>query len=144
MHHLLFDNQDRLEQTDLERYAKKLELDLGKFRSDMGSDDTIGRIEKDKKQADGVGLQGTPTVFVNGREVDLGKLTDLFGDLEEWIKLDLELAGIKPAPAPAKPEGSAIPAASAAPAAGSAAPAAGSAAPAAGSATPAASPAKTK
>jgi len=143
MHHLLFDNQDRLEQTDLERYAKKLELDLGKFRADMGSDDTVGRIEKDRKQADGVGLQGTPTVFINGREVDLGKLTDLYGDLEEWIKLDLELLGIKPAPAPAKPADSAIPAAgSAVPAAGSAVPAAGSAAPAAGSAAPAAGPPK--
>ncbi len=134
MHHLLFDNQDRLEQSDLERYAGKLELDVAKFRAEMGSDDTIGRIERDKKQADGVGLSGTPTVFINGREVDLSKLTDLFGDLEEWIKLDLELAGIKPAPAPAKPSGSAIPAAgSAVPAAaGSAAPAAGSAAPSVG------------
>ncbi|MDC0749158.1 DsbA family protein [Polyangium mundeleinium] len=138
MHHLLFDNQDRLEQSDLERYAKKLELDVAKFRVEMNSDDTSGRIEKDKKQADGVGLQGTPTVFINGREVELGKLTDLYGDLEDWIKLDLELAGIKPAPAPAKPAASAMPAAgSAMPAAGSAIPAAGSAVPAAGSAIPA-------
>jgi protein-disulfide isomerase len=141
MHHVLFDNQDRLEQPDLERYAKELKLDVPKFRADMGHDDTLGRIDKDKKQADGVGLDGTPTVFINGREVDLQKLNDLFGDLEAWIKLDLELAGITPAPPP--PKASAVPAAgSAVPAAGSAVPAAGSAAPAAGSAAPAVGPSK--
>jgi len=131
MHHLLFDNQDRLEQSDLERYATKLDLDVAKFRAEMSNDDTIGRIEKDKKQADGLGLGGTPTVYINGREVELSRLNDPYADLEDWIKLDLELAGIKPAEAPPKP------AASAAPAAGSAAPAT-SAAPA-GSAAPAAS-----
>jgi len=156
MHHLLFDNQERLEQQDLEKYGKDLKLDVAKMRADMGHDDTLTRIDKDKKQADGVGLEGTPTVFINGREVDLQKLNDLYGDLEAWIKLDLELMGITPAPAPADSAlpaagsavpaaGSAVPAAgSALPAAGSVVPAAGSAAPAAGSAKPAAGPATKK
>ncbi len=105
MHHILFDNQDKLEQQDLERYAKKLDLDLPKLRADMGHDDTLSRIEKDKKQADGIGLQGTPTIYINGREVELAKLdvTDPYGDLEAWIKLDLELLGITPAPPPPPP-----------------------------------------
>lgn len=101
MHHLLFDNQDKLEQSDLEGYAKQLKLDVGKFRSEMGSDDTVARITRDKRAADDVNLDSTPTVFINGREVNLQLLDDPIGDLVKWVKLDLELAGVTPAPDPA-------------------------------------------
>jgi hypothetical protein len=101
MHHLLFDNQDKLEQSDIEGYAKQLKLDVGKFRSEMGSDDTVARITRDKRAADEVNLEGTPTVFINGREVEIQLLDDPISDLVKWVKLDLELAGVKPAEPPA-------------------------------------------
>ncbi len=101
MHHLLFDNQDKLEQSDLEGYAKQLKLDVGKFRSEMGSDDTVARITRDKRAADEVNLDSTPTVFFNGREVNLQLLDDPVVDLVKWVKLDLEMAGVTPAAAPA-------------------------------------------
>ena len=107
MHHLLFDNQERLEQSDLEGYAKQLKLDVGKFKSEMGSDDTVARITRDKRAADEVNLDSTPTVFINGREVDTQLLDDPVGDLVKWVKLDLELAGITPAPPPPLPATSA-------------------------------------
>ncbi|AUX47386.1 hypothetical protein SOCE26_089060 [Sorangium cellulosum] len=159
MHHLLFENQDKLEQADIERYAQRLKLDMVKFRADLVSPETKARIDRDKKQADEVGLEGTPLIYINGREVDLQLLTNPASDLEAWLKLDLELLGHTPRPAPPKPagatgatdtpaaagaapagSGSGAPAAGAAPAgSGSGAPAAGSArpAPAAGSARPA-------
>lgn len=131
MHHLLFDNQERLEQSDLEGYAKQLKLDVGKFKSEMGSDDTVARITRDKRAADDVNLDSTPTVFINGREVDMQLLDDPVNDLVKWVKLDLELAGVTPAAAPATsssaeappvPAGSAsagpLPSASAVPSAG--------------------------
>lgn len=105
MHHLLFDNQDRLEQSDLEGYAKQLKLDVGKFKSEMGSDDTVARITRDKRAADDVNLDSTPTIFINGREVDVQLLDDPVGDMMKWVKLDLELAGVTPAPAPATSAG---------------------------------------
>ncbi|WP_437926106.1 thioredoxin domain-containing protein [Sorangium sp. So ce291] len=145
MHHLLFENQERLEQADIERYAQRLKLDPVKFRADLVSTETKSRIDKDRKQADEVGLEGTPLVFINGREVNLQLLTNPPEDLEEWVKVELELLGQTPRPAPPKPVGappgatdapasaSATPAASGTPAA-SATPAAGSgSAPAAGS-----------
>lgn len=101
MHHLLFDNQDRLEQSDLEGYAKQLKLDVGKFRAEMGSDDTVSRIARDKRAADDINLDGTPTVFINGRQVETQLIDDPVGDLVKWIKLDLELLGITPAAPPA-------------------------------------------
>ena len=131
MHHVIFENQERLEQADLERYAKELGLDLAKFKKDFTAEETTQRIEKDKKQADEVGLDGTPMIFINGREVNLQQLTNPYEDLEDWVELDLELLGKPVPPAPAKKEVAAPVGTSAAPAAGSAAPAAGSAAPAA-------------
>jgi protein-disulfide isomerase len=105
MHHMLFDNQERLEQADLERYAKELGLDLVRFRKDLTSDETSAHVERDKKQAEGVGLEGTPMIFINGREVDLEHITNPTNpveDLEDWVKLDIELAGHTPKPAPAE------------------------------------------
>jgi protein-disulfide isomerase len=97
MHHLIFENQVALEQADLEKYAKQIGLDMAKFRADLTSKETGERIAKDKNQADGLGLQGTPLLYIDGREVDLSLLaTD--SDLEDWVKLDIELAGKVPRP----------------------------------------------
>jgi protein-disulfide isomerase len=100
MHHLLFDNQDKLEQADLERYAKQLNLDMVKYKADFSSKETGLRIEKDMKQADQIGLEGTPLLYISGREVDLKLLgNNPYEDLESWVKLDIELAGKVPQPA---------------------------------------------
>jgi len=96
MHHALFEHQDKLEQADLERYAKQLDLDLNKFRADITAQETTERIEKDKKQADEVGLEGTPFLFINGRNVKLELLNSPYDDILEWVKLDIELAGQTP------------------------------------------------
>ena len=98
MHHMLFENQERLEQADLEGYAKRLQLDMVKFRADFTSKETGERIEKDKKQAEGVGFDGTPFVFINGRFMNLQLLTNPVDDVTEWVKLDIELAGQTPKP----------------------------------------------
>ena len=94
MHHALFTNQQHLEQGDLERYAKEIGLDLSKFRADMQSPATKERLEKDKKLADAVNVQGTPTIYINGREFDPSQ------EVEEWIALELQMMGGDSAPAP--------------------------------------------
>jgi protein-disulfide isomerase len=111
MHHIMFENQERLEQADLEKYAKQVGLDAPKYRVDFTAKQTTERIEKDKKQADELGLDGTPMIFINGRKVPLETLTNPYEDLEDWVKLDIELAGKTPRPAP--PKGSASPTAGA-------------------------------
>lgn len=128
MHHLLFENQEHLEQADLEKYAKQAGLDVAKFRSDFGSKEVGERIEKDKKQAEQLGLDGTPFLFINGRYVNLQLLGNPVDDLAEWVKLDIELAGQTPKPVkkeakddkgtmPASSTSAAAPPASAAPSA---------------------------
>jgi protein-disulfide isomerase len=109
MHHKLFASRGKLEQTDIEDYAKQLGLDIAKLRADMNAPATLERLEKDVKQAEGLGLSGTPFILINGREAN----DIFFNDPEGWVKLDIELAGQTPKPAPPKASTSAT--ASAAP-----------------------------
>ncbi|HEY6461468.1 MAG TPA: thioredoxin domain-containing protein [Polyangiaceae bacterium] len=71
MEHLLFERQDHLEQGDLERYAKMLKLDVAKWKSDMDSQAAKDRLAEDQRLEDDLKLKGTPTIYVNGRELDL-------------------------------------------------------------------------
>ncbi|MCU0657021.1 MAG: exonuclease domain-containing protein [Polyangiaceae bacterium] len=101
MHHKLFEKAPALENADLEKYAKELGLDVAKFKADFDSPAVAARVARDKKQGDQAGLQGTPLIFINGREFSGGG--DFQNDLEEWIRLELELLGekdVKPVPAP--------------------------------------------
>ncbi len=67
MHDLLFEHQTQLEEEDLESYAQQLGLDMERFRRDMTSAETQRRIEADRAEGQRVGVEGTPTFFVNGR-----------------------------------------------------------------------------
>ena len=69
MHDKLFANQQRLEPSDIDRYAKELGLDLGKLHADMDSTTTRDRIERDKKLSDQLEVGGTPTFYINGVKV---------------------------------------------------------------------------
>jgi protein-disulfide isomerase len=100
-HKKLFDNQGKLESSDLNRIAKELELDVPKWRADLGSDATTDRLKKDRELADQIGLTGTPLIYIEGREVPLEQLVEPFTDLESWISLELEMKNLKPAPKPA-------------------------------------------
>jgi thiol-disulfide isomerase/thioredoxin len=84
MNRLLFANGQHLEQSDLERYATSLGLDLPRFRVDMLSSAAKARIDADRKVADDLQVKGTPTIFIDGREYD-SKV-----DMGEW--LDQEIA----------------------------------------------------
>jgi protein-disulfide isomerase len=91
MEKLLFDNQQALSETDLDRYAKALRLDMGRFHADMASEKTAAIIQRDKAEADKAGLSGTPFILINGREFPLG-LFRVDTELTPWITLELDLA----------------------------------------------------
>jgi protein-disulfide isomerase len=96
MHDKLFANRDHLEQADVDGYAKELGLDVAKLHTDMASQATTDRIDRDKKLGESVGVQGTPTIFINGRDYDPRQ------DVEDWLALELQsINGAAPAPAPA-------------------------------------------
>ena len=67
MHDILFRNQMRLEPDDLRRFAERLGLDLDRFDSDLADGATMARIERDVDTGSQSGVDGTPSLFIDGR-----------------------------------------------------------------------------
>jgi len=91
MHALLFENQTSLDPSSFEKFAKQIGLDVKQWKVDFESKETADRVARDRKEGDGLQIQGTPALYVNGRHYDLRKF-DLKDDLAEWIDLDLKIA----------------------------------------------------
>jgi protein-disulfide isomerase len=69
MHDKLFANQQALERTNLESYAKDIGLDVGKFKAALDSNKFDAYITADSNEGMRVGANGTPTFFINGRQL---------------------------------------------------------------------------
>jgi protein-disulfide isomerase len=74
MHDMLFEKQKEWKDAPTARpmflnYARTLGLDIGKFTQDIDSTAIINRVMSDEAQGSARGVSGTPTVFVNGREI---------------------------------------------------------------------------
>lgn len=79
MHDMLFTNQSAWHpafdaRPIFEDYAVKIGLDLEKFRRDVNSSVVEQRIFLDGTRAHALGVKGTPTVFMNGREIPFESL----------------------------------------------------------------------
>ena len=79
MHHMLYENQETWHKAFdvrpiFEGYATKIGLDLNQFRQDLSGPIVERRIFLDGKRAHSLGVTGTPTVFINGREVPFESL----------------------------------------------------------------------
>ena len=66
MHDLLFARQKALEDADLVRYAGELGLDGGQLEREVASGAHLARIEEDVVSGERSGVEGTPSLFVNG------------------------------------------------------------------------------
>ncbi len=67
MHDLLFDNQDRLQTANLDDYAKKVGLDMKRFKADFASKETLAKVDADIAEGKGLGVDSTPSIYVNDR-----------------------------------------------------------------------------
>jgi protein-disulfide isomerase len=99
MEHLLFDRQQHLEGADLERYARSLNLDVARWKSDMDAPATTDRIAHDRQLGEEMKLKGTPTIYVNGRELDV----EQDESLESRVAAELGVPASKAPPAGAPP-----------------------------------------
>jgi len=79
MYDLMYAHRADLEDDDLLGYAKELKLDIVKFKEDMKDPALMKYIEKDKLEGMRLGVEGTPTFFVNG------KLFEGASDYEEIV-----------------------------------------------------------
>jgi protein-disulfide isomerase len=78
MHDRMFAAQQQLSPTQYETWARELHLDLGRFRSSIDGHRNRARIDEDVKLAGSVGATGTPTLFLNCRQVVGAKPFDEF------------------------------------------------------------------
>lgn len=100
MHDLLYENQ-KLWSEDVNpratflKFAGDLGLDATRFERDLASEEVKMRIETDKAAAASLGIDGTPTILINGRRLRVEATTP------EGIRkgVDLMMAR-KPAPTP--------------------------------------------
>jgi protein-disulfide isomerase len=70
MHELLFENQNELGRVHLLRYAKHLGLDLEAFERDLEAHTFLAHIRDDLESGIHSGVNGTPTLFINGIRYD--------------------------------------------------------------------------
>lgn len=66
MHQRLFDSSSMLAPSDLERHAAAIGLDVENFRAALADGRHREAVVADAAAAAGLGISGTPTVFVNG------------------------------------------------------------------------------
>jgi len=69
MHDLMFANQAELSPARYDEWARKIGLDGGKFKASVESHRNKARIEQDSQLGNSVGANGTPTLFVNCRQI---------------------------------------------------------------------------
>ncbi len=66
----MFANQQKLERAALEDYARKVGLNMDKFTAALDNKTYEERVKEDMALCQKAGVQGTPTIFINGRKYE--------------------------------------------------------------------------
>lgn len=100
MHDKMFENNTALTPPDLEKYAKEIGLDVAKYKKDIEDPKLKDEVLADQKIGNSVGASGTPTFFINGRQLVGAQPFEQFRTMidEEIKQADILLkAGTAPA-----------------------------------------------
>jgi protein-disulfide isomerase len=89
-HDMLYGKAPKLAPADLKAYAKELGLDLATFQPCLDSGKHKGTVQNDLAEGAKLGLTGTPSFFINGREISGAQPLETFAAI-----IDEELARAK-------------------------------------------------
>ena len=67
MHDVMFANRPKLSRQSILTWAKEIGLDMQRFTADLDSDVVKKAVQRDLADGDKAGVEGTPTVFLNGQ-----------------------------------------------------------------------------
>lgn len=125
LHDKMFANQQALSQPDLEKYAQEVGLNMARFKKDLEDPKIKEQIKADQDLGNSVGANGTPTFFINGRELVGAQpfsafqtiIDDELKKVDELMKKGVKLEDVytkrmeeaAAAPPPAAPEAAAAP-----------------------------------
>lgn len=85
MYELLFEGQN-FNPDIIETRAQELGLDINKFNQDRESEEAKSQIEKSRQLLNELGLQGTPTFYINGNEYQNSPtFANLSAEIEERL-----------------------------------------------------------
>jgi protein-disulfide isomerase len=79
---LLFDNQqswsisNNVMKDYFTKYAQDLKLDVNKFTKDFDSEAVKTRVSQDLREGELMGIDSTPTFFLNGKKVDVNSFNE--------------------------------------------------------------------
>ena len=86
MHDKLFENQRELSAEKYEAWAKELGLNVDQFKKDMDAPETAAQVTAEMKEGGDVGVRGTPSFFINGKQ-PAGRSLELYSSIiEEELK----------------------------------------------------------
>src|SRR5258708_27011392 len=68
MHDVMFANRQRLSRQAILGWAKDIGLDMKHFTADLDSESIRKTVLRDQADGDKAGVEGTPTVFLNGQK----------------------------------------------------------------------------
>lgn len=63
-------------------FAEDLGLDMKRFMRDLDDPQTVSRVTSDQEAGLALGVQGTPTIFINDRLIELQSLEQLRNEIE--------------------------------------------------------------
>jgi len=84
--HILLRNQSALTVDKLKGYATELALDRTRFDSALDSGKFSESVQRDLEEGMKLGINGTPTIFVNGRRVSVKSYEDLKATVQAALK----------------------------------------------------------
>lgn len=90
MHDIIFKNQLMLENEDLLQYAKEVGLDSAQVTKALAEGKYLDRVRAQKAVGDTLGIQATPTLYLNGRQLLLPPNRE---NLIQAIEDELEYTG---------------------------------------------------
>ena len=88
-HAELFKNYSKLNDAKFEEIAQSLGLNIEQFKQDMQNSALAAMVQRDLKDGSNAGVRGTPSIFINGRNLQQRNLPG-FKKI-----IDAELAKIK-------------------------------------------------
>jgi protein-disulfide isomerase len=68
-HDLLFEQYNQINDQKIDEIRSQLGLDENQFKKDMNAPKTMGMIREDAGNGRDAGVRGTPTVYINGRQL---------------------------------------------------------------------------
>lgn len=91
------------------QYAQTIGLNVTKFKQDFGSDKVNAQVQADLNKANQLGLNGTPTFFLDGKQLDNSQVSDASGPSFTKFQQLINAEIAKKNPGSPKPSTSAAP-----------------------------------